>query len=77
MAGGWTELRAGDRVELLRCDDPYTRLERGSKGTVTGTSGPLKFMNNEVQIHVKWDDGSTLSLIESVDSYRVIERVMD
>lgn len=77
MAGVWTEVVAGDRIELVRCDDPYTRLQPGTKGTVTGTSGPLKFMNNEVQIHVKWDDGSTLSLIESQDSYRVIERVMD
>ena len=77
MAGVSTEVTIGDRIELVRCDDPYTHLQPGSKGTVTGTSGPLRFFNNEVQIHVKWDDGSSLSLIESQDSYRIIERVMD
>jgi hypothetical protein len=68
--------QAGDRVELVSCDDPYTRLAPGSQGTVTGTSGPLRYFNNQIQVHVRWDDGSTLSLLEGVDRYRVIERVM-
>jgi hypothetical protein len=78
MAGVSTDLpTAGDRVELMRCDDPYTRLAPGTKGTVTLVSEPLRFFNNEEVVHVRWDDGSTLSLIRGVDSYRIIERVMD
>lgn len=67
----------GDRIELVHCDDPYTQLAPGSRGTVTSVSEPLSFFNNEVQIHVKWDDGSTLSLLRGVDGYRIVERVMD
>lgn len=78
MAGVSTDLPvAGDRIELVRCDDPYTRIAPGTTGTVTGVSEPLKFFNNEIQIHVRWEDGSTLSLLRGVDSYRIIERVMD
>lgn len=78
MAGSSIDLPvAGDRVELVSCNDPYTRIAPGTKGTVTGVGEPLRFFNNEIQVHVHWDDGSRLSLIQSVDRYRIIERVMD
>lgn len=56
----------GDRIELIRCNDPYTRLRPGMRGIVmsidsTGTVG------------VRWDDGSCLGMVEEAgDQYKVV-----
>lgn len=47
----------GRRVRLISVNDPWTRLRSGDEGTVvsvdcTGT------------VHVKWDSGSNLGLVE-------------
>jgi hypothetical protein len=47
----------GDRVELVRCDDPYTRLRPGEKGTI-------RFIDSTGTVHVDWDCGSVLGLVE-------------
>jgi hypothetical protein len=47
----------GDRVILIATTDPHTALAPGSLGTVTGTDP------RHGQIHVKWDDGSSLSML--------------
>lgn len=57
------------RVKLIRMEDPYTTLKSGDEGTITGVDGIG-------QIMVKWDNGSTLSLIPDVDEYQILEKSM-
>lgn len=57
-----------DRIELLATSDSFTRLVPGDKGTVKGIRND-GFSN---VISVNWDSGSTLSLIEGEDSYRIL-----
>ena len=58
----------GDRIELIRTLDPYTKLRPGDQGTVRSVREEL----GNLKIGVDWDSGSTLSLIEGADSWRVI-----
>jgi Domain of unknown function (DUF4314) len=55
----------GKRVELVRCTDQYTRLTPGEKGTVT-------FVDALGSVSVKWDSGSSLSLIPGEDAWKEI-----
>lgn len=58
----------GDRVRLVRCDDPYTRLRPGDEGTVD-------LVDDAGTVHVKWDSGSSLGLVEQAgDRFEVIDR---
>jgi hypothetical protein len=57
---------AGKRIELIRMEDPYTNLKEGDKGTIQFTDGIG-------QIHVKWDNGSTLAIVPEIDEYDIIE----
>ena len=45
----------GKRVRLIRCNDPYTRLEPGAEGTVS-------FVDDMGTVFVNWDSGSSLGL---------------
>ncbi len=54
--------KVGDRVRLIHCSDPYTRIRSGTLGTV-------RFVDDMGTVHVKWDDGSSLGLIEGEDSW--------
>lgn len=54
------------RVILKNMDDKFTNLKRGDKGTI-------KFTDDMGQIHVKWDNGSTLALIPGVDDYEILD----
>ena len=57
----------GDRVALVRTDDPDTRLRPGDQGTVT------RWDPRHGQLDVKWDSGSTLSmLLRDGDQVRLI-----
>ena len=47
----------GDRVALVATDDPGTRLRPGDQGTVT------RWDPRHGQLDVKWDSGSTLSML--------------
>lgn len=47
----------GDRVVLEHTTDPCTRLTPGTQGTVTGHD------LRHGQLHVAWDDGSTLTML--------------
>lgn len=58
----------GERVRLVSTDDPYTDLRPGALGTV------YRVRNDpwgEV-IYVRWDDGSTLSLLDGIDRWEVV-----
>lgn len=57
----------GRRVQLERCDDPYTELRPGDLGIVTGE-------DDAGQLMVRWDSGSTLSLIrEAGDRWTILD----
>ena len=55
----------GTRVELIRMDDPYTRLKPGDQGTVST-------IDSTGTIFVDWDCGSGLGLVFNEDLYRKI-----
>lgn len=56
----------GSRVMLLRMNDPYTKLQLGTKGTVTG-------VDDMGTIHVNWDSGSSLGVAFGEDKCKKIE----
>ena len=68
--------KEGDRIRLEHTTDEYTNLSPGDKGTVTGTDRLPKEISPqnrpEMQIHVKWDNGSSLSLVDSQDRYSIL-----
>ena len=51
----------GCKVELHFMDDP--------QAPPSGTKGEVMFVDDIGQIHVKWETGSSLALIPSVDSF--------
>lgn len=58
------------RIRLVSTTDRYTKLKAGDEGTVTGSrQDPW----GDTVIYVKWDSGSTLSLIEGEDAYEVLD----
>jgi hypothetical protein len=52
-------------VELVSVDDAYTNLKPGDQGTVTKR-------DENGTIHVNWDDGSQLALLDGIDEWRII-----
>ncbi len=54
------------RVRLIRMEDPYTNLKKGDEGTIQGEDG-------SGHVLVKWDNGSSLSLLPDIDEYEVLE----
>lgn len=54
---------AGTRVELIRMDDPYTRLKPGDKGTV-------RIVDDAGTVFVDWDCGSGLGIVYGADRVR-------
>lgn len=58
----------GDRVELVRCTDPYTRLVPGDTGIVTRVSPHPEYPT----VSISWDSGSGLMLIAGVDQWKVV-----
>jgi hypothetical protein len=64
---GTTAYQPGDRVVLVGTSDPHTRLTPGTRGTVTGRD------DRHGQVHIAWDDGSTLSMLPAEgDQIRLI-----
>ncbi len=55
----------GTRIELQSLDVPYSKLKRGDKGTVS-------FVDDTGTIHMHWDRGSSLGLIEGIDEFNII-----
>ena len=56
----------GTRVELLGMDDP--------QAPPTGTMGEILGVDDAGQLLVRWETGSSLSLIPVVDSFRIAEK---
>jgi Domain of unknown function (DUF4314) len=57
----YQDFRTGDRVELVRTNDPFTRLVPGDQGTITGISLGLGSVGDEIR--VRWDSGSSLTML--------------
>lgn len=56
---------AGRRVELVRTDDPHTRLRPGSRGT-------LRYETEDTW-SIDWDDGSMLGMLKGVDEIKLVD----
>ena len=56
----------GTRVELLGMDDP--------QAPPTGTMGEVMGVDDAGQLLVRWETGSSLSLISGVDSIRIVQK---
>lgn len=57
----------GDTIVLDYTDDPYTELKKGSKGIFEKYDGLG-------QLRIKWENGSTLSLIPEVDKFHIVRK---
>ena len=62
------DVKVGDRVELIETDDTFTRLRKGSKGTV------FKIEEDQEIVWVDWDNGEKLGLLIGVDKFVVIKK---
>lgn len=56
----------GTKVKLIKMNDPYTRLQPGTLGTVTG-------VDDIGTIHVNWDTGSSLGIAFGEDECRKLK----
>jgi hypothetical protein len=63
-----TTIKIGDRIELLEMTDTMTKLQKGSKGTVT------KIEEDQDLIWINWDNGEKLALLTDVDKFRLIKK---
>jgi hypothetical protein len=63
------------KVELISTSDPYTDLKSGDVGKLVST-GIDPFDGGKI-VSVRWENGSTLSLIEGQDYWRVYEDKLD
>ena len=59
--------KPGTRVELIRMDDPYSKLKPGDKGTVS-------CVDDTGTVFVNWDCGSSLGAVYGVDEIRKIDK---
>jgi len=62
------DFKVGDRVELIETDDTFTRLRKGSKGTV------FKIEEDQELVWIEWDNGEKLALIPGVDKFKIVKR---
>lgn len=53
----------GTRVECISMNDPFAPVPSGTRGSVM-------FIDDIAQIHVNWDNGSSLALNRDEDSFR-------
>ena len=56
----------GTKVKLLAMDDP--------QAPPVGTLGEILGVDDAAQLLVRWETGSSLSLIPGVDSFRIVQK---
>ena len=57
---------AGTKILLNHMDDPYAPIP-------DGTVGEVQYVDDAGSIHMIWENGRTLSLIEGADSFPIIK----
>ena len=62
------KVKIGDRIELLEINDTMTKLEKGSKGTVS------KIEEEQDLVWIDWDNGEKLALLEGIDKFKVTKK---
>lgn len=61
-------MNAGDRIRLVYCSDQHTHLTPGDQGTV-------RLVDALGTVHVAWDSGSSLGLVEDAgDRFERVDR---
>ena len=55
----------GTLIRLIHMNDPFAPVP-------SGTIGEVQMVDDGVNIHMVWQNGRTLSLIEGVDDFQVI-----
>ena len=55
----------GTRLRLIEMNDPYAPVP-------PGTEGSIAHIDDQCQIHMKWDNGRTLAVIPGVDRFSII-----
>jgi len=63
--------RAGTRVKLIYCSDPYTQLQSGDLGTIKYDRFDDVFGDDTTSI--AWDSGSSLTMISGKDQYEIVK----
>ena len=61
-------VKVGDRVKLTDMNDTWSKLEKGSEGTVS------KIEEDQDLIWVKWDNGEKLALLDGIDKFKIIKK---
>ena len=61
----WERYPAGTHIHLNHMDDPYAPIP-------PGTIGSVDYIDDAGNIHMKWDNGRTLSLIPGEDDFTII-----
>lgn len=56
---------AGTRIRLISMEDPYASVP-------PGTIGEVQTVDDGGNIHMKWNNGRSLALIDGVDDFEVI-----
>lgn len=55
----------GTRIELIHMNDPFAPVPDGTRGTV-------QFVDDGGHLHMRWDNGRTLSIASDEDSFRTL-----
>jgi len=61
------EFPVGTKVELVKMDDPHTRLRPGDKGVV-------RLVDDAGNIHIRWDNGEGLAAAYGEDIVKKARR---
>ena len=56
---------AGTKIRLIHMDDPYAPIP-------SGTVGEVQMVDDGGNIHMVWQNGRTLSIIDGVDDFEII-----
>jgi hypothetical protein len=62
------QIKIGDRIELIEMNDTWSKLTKGSKGTI------CKIDESQELIWVDWDNGEKIALLDGVDEYRIVKK---
>ena len=56
---------SGTKIKLICMNDSY--------GVPSGTKGVVDYVDDDGQIHMNWDNGSSLAIIQGIDKFEKIK----